>query len=134
MPQAGRNQWNLGDCVKWRIGRIEAATDGSLIEERHRLLIEQTRGQAIANDAHASELLPADEVHMHLRALAKVVTAEMDALAKRAAVAVAAAAGDLAQVRRALEAECRETRGAVAAAWQRYGEQLALDDGAGHGD
>ncbi|GMW05418.1 MAG: hypothetical protein AMXMBFR8_02150 [Nevskiales bacterium] len=115
-----------------RVQKMARSKSGPLTAERKKLLIAQTRGQAIANDAHASELLPADEVRMHLRALAKVVTAEMDALAKRAAVA--AAAGDLAQVRRALEAECRETRGAVAAAWQRYGEQLALDDGAGHGD
>jgi len=130
MPRVGKNRWRVADCVKWRIGRVEAAVSGDsdINEERRRLIVEQRRGQEIDNAERMGDLLPADEVHTHMQALASSAAALLDSLPQRLAPRLVALS-DPKVIMGVLKDECRQIRSAAGQAWAAYGVNLSgLDD------
>lgn len=129
MPRAGKNRWRIADCVKWRIGRIEAAAtgDADINEERRRLIVEQRRGQEIDNAERLGELLPADEVHTHLQALASTAAGLLESMPQRLAPRLVSLS-DPKVILGVLVDECRHVRRAAGQAWAAYGVGLGGGD------
>src|SRR5262245_37560536 len=60
VPRTGHGQYPVKAVIRWRRALDLAVRDDGLTAERAKLVREQTRGHALANNEKAAELLPVE--------------------------------------------------------------------------
>lgn len=88
MPQISRGRFDLGECVRWRMGSLmdkaktAQATDNS--DERTQLVIAQTQRAKLETDKLRGELISRNVAESLVFGLASIFASELDALVPRA--------------------------------------------------
>jgi phage terminase Nu1 subunit (DNA packaging protein) len=117
MPRAAtKGAYPLKACLQWNFKRLKdlaASSDGDLIEERRRLIVEQRRGHELGNAERRGELLSADQVATTLNAIMADIASGLDSLGPRLANRLATV-NDPAIIQRTIFDECRNLRRAAA--------------------